>query len=324
MNNFCTLFDSFYLLKGLSLYSSLERQNIQFHLYIFAFDDRSFTILNKLNLKNATIIPFQDWEDERLLAVKPERTKGEYCWTATTSTILYCLKKFNLERCTYIDADLFFFNNPELVLNQLGDKSVLITEHHYSPEYDQSALSGKYCVQFMTFKNNAEGLKILNWWKDRVIEWCFARRDGNKFGDQKYLDDWPERFAGLVAESGYWGGGVAPWNTLRFSFFKEDGVFKVKEGGQDFKLVFFHFHNSQPYFFGGKIKIHRGSYVFNKSAVVKEIYSTYEKELNNSLQAVRVVDQNFHAGLFPLQCILQDKIKNPLHRLKKRILSRFQ
>lgn len=34
--NFCTLFDSYYLDKGLALYSSLEKVSEDFTLYVFA------------------------------------------------------------------------------------------------------------------------------------------------------------------------------------------------------------------------------------------------------------------------------------------------
>src|SRR3989304_9158872 len=109
MYNFCTLFDSFYLTRGLTMYRSLEKCCENFHLYIFAFDDKTYEILNKLQLKKATVVSLKDFEDEKLLAVKPTRTKAEYCWTCTSSTILYTIEKFNLPSCTYLDADLYFY-----------------------------------------------------------------------------------------------------------------------------------------------------------------------------------------------------------------------
>ena len=45
MMNFCTLFDSYYLDKGLALYSSLEKVSEDFTLYVFCFDEDSYEIL---------------------------------------------------------------------------------------------------------------------------------------------------------------------------------------------------------------------------------------------------------------------------------------
>jgi len=183
--NFCTLFDSNYLHFGLMLHSSLLQHCDNFHLYIFAFDDKCEKFLKSQNLKNVTVISLQEFEDEKLLSIKSTRSKGEYCWTCTPSTILYVLKKFSQDHCIYIDSDIFFFNNPQILLDEIGEKSVLITPHNYLPQYDQSEISGKYCVQFIYFKNNKTGLEVLEWWRERCIEWCYEIPQDGKFGDQK-------------------------------------------------------------------------------------------------------------------------------------------
>ena len=109
MRNLCTLFDSFYLSRALVMYDSLIKTNFDFHLYVFAFDQLSYDILQKLNLEKITTVSLSEFEDEKLLSVKNIRTKAEYCWTSTPSIIQYSIKKFNLPDCTYIDADLYFF-----------------------------------------------------------------------------------------------------------------------------------------------------------------------------------------------------------------------
>ena len=116
MYSYCTLFDSNYLTRGLAMYESLKKYNDNFHLYIFAFDDRSYTLLEKLDLKSTTIISLKEFEDERLLAIKSDRTAGEYCWTCTPSIIKYSIEEYNLDNCTYLDADLYFFNNPSVLI----------------------------------------------------------------------------------------------------------------------------------------------------------------------------------------------------------------
>ncbi len=243
MLNFCTLFDSNYLAYGLSMYESLKKNCQNFHLYIFAFDDKCEETLKNLALEHVTVISLKEFEDEELLKIKPTRSKGEYCWTCTPSIILYVLKNFSAPSCTYIDADLYFFSDPKILIEEMGNKAVSIIEHRYTPQYDQSKNSGKYCVQFMTFKNNEEGLEVLKWWRDRCIEWCYGRVEDGKFGDQKYLDDWRVRFDS-VCELQNLGGGVAPWNVQQYSFTTDDGkiIGIEKKSGKKFSLIFFHFH----------------------------------------------------------------------------------
>jgi len=226
------------------MYESLKKHCLDFHLYIFAFDDKALNVLRELKLEKVTIISLSKFEDKKLLEIKPSRGKGEYCWTCTPSTILYVLKNYPVDNCTYLDADIYFFSNPKILIDEMGDKSVLITDHRYSKEYDQSEISGKYCVQFVTFKKNENGLKVLNWWRDACIDWCYNRVEDGKFGDQKYLDDWITRF-NSVYELQNLGGGVAPWNVNQYFFIKNGDQITAKEiaSNQEFQLVFYHFHS---------------------------------------------------------------------------------
>lgn len=241
--NFCTLFDSNYLTRGLSLYKSLKEQSIDFHLYVFAFDDECYSKLKKEDIINLTVISLKEFEDADMLAIKNHRTKAEYCWTSTPCTILYCITNFKLNNCTYLDADMYFFNSPSILFEEIGNASIALTKHNYSLNYDQSKTSGTYCVQFVYFKNDITGLKALKWWRDRCIEWCYARLENGKFGDQKYLDDWTERFDNVHVINNP-GAGVAPWNVQQFIFdirrtFKEKG----NESKLEYKTIFYHYHN---------------------------------------------------------------------------------
>ena len=113
-----------------------------------------------------------------------------------------------MKRCTYLDADLYFFSSPEPIFSEFNGRSILLTEHRYTKQYDQSVASGVYCVQFITFNADDDGLTALTWWRDACIDWCYARKEDGKFGDQKYLDAWPARFSG-IHELQHLGGGVA-------------------------------------------------------------------------------------------------------------------
>ena len=63
---FCTLFDSYYLDKGLTLYHSLKKVSDQFKLYIFCFDDSSYEVLKDLKLEHAVIVHHSEIEDAPL------------------------------------------------------------------------------------------------------------------------------------------------------------------------------------------------------------------------------------------------------------------
>lgn len=278
MLNFCTLFNSAYLSRGLTMYSSLEKYCPKFHVYILAFDDSCFQALKDLGLKHATIISLKDFENEDLLRVKPERTLGEYCWTCTPSIIWYCLHSFSLNHCTYVDADLMFFDDPQVLFDEMEGDSVLITDHHYSSEYDQTEINGRYCVQFVTFINDSRGLKVLEWWKDACIEWCFNRAEDGKFGDQKYLDCWTERFNG-VHELKHLGGGVAPWNVQQYTFKRKGKKIFGREltTKKDFTLIFYHYHDFR-YCEENVFALTAVLYRIEPDVVVK-IYKPYVKRL---------------------------------------------
>ena len=287
---FCTLFDSNYLTRGIVLARSLERVAPDATLTAFCFDDEAYELLLELGLPNVTPVALADLEafDPDLLAVKPARTPVEYCWTATPCVIRYVLEqRADVDEVTYLDADLRFFGSPEPVFAEMGDASVLITPHRFPPHLaGAAATTGIYNVQFMTFRDTADGRTALDWWRARCLEWCHARLEDGKMGDQKYLDDWPVRFDGVhVLE--HVGAGLAPWNV---------GQYAVAEGpsvdGRE--AIFFHYHGLRLQRSGRHVwRI--GLYPQSR-AVRRLFYEPYFAELGAALDAVRAVRPGFDKG----------------------------
>lgn len=294
MRSFCTLFDSNYLSRGLAMYESLKRQTKNFHLYILAFDEKCERILKKLSLQYVTVISLSDFEDEELKEVKKTRTRGEYCWTCTPSLLKYCLEKYNLDMCTYLDADIYFYSDPEPLFEEMGDASIMISPHWYTPVYDQSQTSGIYCVQFVTFRRDERGMKALEWWRKSCNTWCYARAEEGKFGDQKYLDDWPVRFEGVHVIQ-HRGGGVAPWNVQQYNLFTEEKgkiFFTEKRAENVFLLIFYHFHNLR---FIDKNRIDLDIYYIPRW-VKKKIYSSYIFHLLAIEESLRGIEEGDYQG----------------------------
>ena len=218
MEHYVTLFDSLFLPQGLALHASLERHAGSYTLWVLCVDERAHEVLTTLALPNVRLLRLADWETPELLRVKPGRSRGEYCWTLTPFAPRFVFDAdASVRRVTYLDADLWFCAAPAALLREFdaSGKFVQITEHAYAPEHDQCQSSGRYCVQFMTFVRD-RGETVRSWWADRCIEWCYARLEDGKFGDQKYLDDWTERFADQVHVLQDQRLLQAPWNAIRF------------------------------------------------------------------------------------------------------------
>ena len=233
--NFCTLFDSYYLLKGLGLYLSLEKVTDDFHLYVMAFDKDSYEKLNSIGFERMTVELLDDFETPELLEVKPSRNKAEYCWTCGPSVIFHFLTKYGLDEITYLDSDLFFMADPRILKQEVGNSSVVITEQGIGEKGAQ--LYGRYCVQYLTFKNDKDGLGALTWWRDRCIEWCYQIMEPNRYADQKYLDEFPKRWDNVCVLKNM-GVGIAPWNMHRYQYKEDHLVFE----GNVYPFIFFHFH----------------------------------------------------------------------------------
>lgn len=290
---FCTLFDKNFITRGLSMYESLTKNCTKFHLYIFCFDDVTYNVLESLALSNVTLITLKEFEDVELLKIKNTRSRKEYCWTCTPSTILFCLHK-NIPHCIYIDADLFFWNSPQIIIDEVPEsKSVLITEHNYSKEHDQTESSGRFCVQFMYFKNTPEGLEVINWWRNACNEWCYARFEDGKFGDQKYLDSWPDKFKQVHIMKNE-GAGIAPWNVQKYSFKLEgEQLITVNNDSQKkWPVVFYHFH----FLRNGKVNsyfITPQRYDLSESAL-KLVYNEYILHLNKVYHSLLPLKLDFN------------------------------
>jgi hypothetical protein len=301
MREFCTLFDGGYVFKALALYDSLERHCGRFHLTALCFDEEAERLLRLLALPNLTILPLADLEraDPGLLAAKADRNRFEYCCTTTPALPLHLLdRRPALTEITYLDADLYFFSDPEPLFEELGGESVLITPHRFPPYLRHYELNGIYNVQFMTFRRTDDGLRVLRWWHERCLEWCYLRLEDGKFADQKYLDDWPRQFEGVHVLR-HKGGGAAPWNLDAFEV-REDGD-SVTIGGDP--LVFFHYHRVRIRDDGG-YDWRAPGYLY-PAGTYNLVYRPYVAALDDAKARVWSVDPQFRGGLVPARELRQ-------------------
>ncbi len=236
---FCTYFDRTFLSRGLALYRSLRTHAPAFHLWVLCMDTDAHAALAELNLPGITPIALAEFEqgDDALLATKLQRSIVEYYFTCTPSLPLYVLRHFpEVDLITYVDADLYFFSDLTPVLIELNGHSIAIIEHRFPPGREHLLSTGIYNVGWLSFRRDEHGLACLSWWRERCIEWCYDRHEDGRYGDQRYLDDWPQRFAHVVVIR-HKGANVAPWNLARYRLSLQGGGVWVDEQ----PIVFFHF-----------------------------------------------------------------------------------
>ncbi len=242
VRHYCTYFDSNYLARGLVLHQSLERHSEgDFRFYVLCLDDRTHEVLTDLGKQTIVPIRLRDVEawDSELLKAKSDRSLVEYYFTLSPILPLYVLEHFQCGLVTYLDADLMFFSSPEAIFDELDEKSIFTTEHRFPERLKELEAYGRFNVQCQSFRGDDTGLACLRRWREQCLEWCYDRLEDGKFADQKYLDEWPDRYGDRLVISRNPGVGVAPWNIARYQ------TIAVNNGHwfvDDSRLVFYHFH----------------------------------------------------------------------------------
>lgn len=239
MNHYCTYFDSNFLPQGLVLADSLVRHDPAGVLWVLALDEQAATVLNRLERSNVRVVGLAELEsaDRRLAALKPERTGADYIFTLSPCWPRHLLRdRPEIDRITYVDADMMFFSSPRAVFDEMGGSSILLCGHDFPGFLRHYEQHGRYNVGILSWRRDASGIACLDWWRERCLEWCHDRVEPTRYAEQKYLEEWPVHFAGVV-ECRNPGVNLAPWNWMNHRCdVRPGGVIVDKR-----PLVVFHF-----------------------------------------------------------------------------------
>ena len=296
--NYVTLFDSYYLDRGIVLAESLAKCATDYMLYIFAFDERAYQILTAQNIPNVKVLKEDLILDERLEEIKKTRTRAEYCWTCTSITISYVMNELGEDNCTYIDSDMFFWSDPRVLVDEMvnAGKNALIVPHFFKDSLRTRLLKklyGNYCVEFNTFIGD-KGREILDWWKNECLLDCFVTSPRGYYGDQKYLDLFQNKFDCVHVLKNR-GGGVGPWNIGQYSLICRKGndiSFRYCIDGSEYKLIFVHY---QGLFIGDK-SVYLGYRTWCRNrydkTLVDPVYNEYIKAVIDVRRRLKSVEIN--------------------------------
>ena len=240
-HHYCTYLDHNYVPRVLVLVDSLRRHaRGGFRLHVLALSELCARMLEALALPEVALIRLEALEARHpeLPAVKPTRSTVEYFFTLTPFLPAYCLEtEPGLAAITYLDSDLCFYADPQLIFDAIGDRSIGIVPQHLSPYWAGAAQFGRFNVGWITYRRTEQGLACLAGYCRDCLDWCYETPDGDRFADQKYLDRWPAAFSELAVID-LKGVNVAMYNVDLYEVSERDGAFWC----DDEKLIFYHFH----------------------------------------------------------------------------------
>ena len=267
MNHFVTLFNYNFLPQGLAMINSLK-DSTKCIVWIICLDEKVYEFLKKKDLNYAKLVKLEELENSMKEDYRKSRSFIEYCWMLTPFSIKYVLRHDpSIEELTYVDADVFFYKKINPIFDEFkkSNKDIFITEHGYHEKHDKSETSGRFCVQFLTFKNNNIGEIIREEWEKKCIESTTIDHSKNIVGDQKYFDELYNRYSNNFCISKNLSFFQAPWTLDRFK--PEDAIL-------------YHFHSLR--ILKDKIRLYAG-YNHNENIITK-IYFPSIKILKEILE----------------------------------------
>ena len=249
---------------------------------MMCMDDESFSFLDSNPIENTIPIHYSKMETTfpELLVAKQNRNRVEYFFTCSPAVCNYIIKNnLDLESITYLDADLYFFSSPKIIFDEIKNKSIAIIEHRFNWITKRQIKYGKFNVGWITFKNNNQGLNCIKEWMEDCLSWCYQKVEKDRFGDQKYLNSWPNKYDDLHVINAK-GANIAIWNIGNYKLTKLQNQVYI----DDEKLIFYHFANfNQINFRCFKTNLSR-VFIRLNGVVRNDIYIPYAKEiLNNSV-----------------------------------------
>jgi hypothetical protein len=220
-----TMGDARFLAQVVTLHRSLLVHAGPFRLTVICLDDPSLGFLRRRRLAHVEPFELESLEraDPALTATRSRRTWTEYCWTVTPAFCRHVVERAPAGAVVlWVDADVEFVRSPRLLVDALGDGSVLLTPHRYNRAYPTAALPaeltagyGRFNGGTIAFRADAEGLAAARLWRERTLRWCYDRCEPGRYGNQLHLDDFPQRFS-RARVLGVPGGVLGPWNGGRF------------------------------------------------------------------------------------------------------------
>ena len=191
----------------------------------------------------------------------------------------YLFDKFNLEKVCYFDPDIYVFHSLQGLWELLNGYSMILTPHITQPYTDDRKpseleinLAGIFNLGFIGISDTQTTRAFLQWWKERMYDYCFMVPGAGMHVDQNWVNFAPVMRDGvfILRDPAY---NIAYWNLhyrgKRLRFLGNERLLI-----DDRPVVFFHF-SGLPINDLDKISKHQNRYTLNDFPNIKPLLEWY-------------------------------------------------
>ena len=182
---------------------------------------------------------------EREIILKYQDNPDGLRWSLKSVWLRSLLTSGGYQQVIFVDPDMFFFNDPQFLFDELNEGSILLSPHWRSSDPKKDAFNfelnfrdGIYNGGFLGASFG--GIPALEWLARACLHKCEIDHERGLFYDQKYFDLLPSRFKDIRILR-HKGCNVANWNQVDCIRVLVDD--QVLINGTD-PVVFIHFTKS--------------------------------------------------------------------------------
>lgn len=240
-----------YLSQLMCACDSFNEHNDDTYNYIFVIDAKKEHIINLnnkfINYKNKLeffcIDDVERYKDQFKKCSEYYDNFEMSCFSKIIAAAYIFSKMDSDDILIFSDADLYFKESIQPLIDEMNTKDILLTPHINYPEED-SMFEQEYLIHgwinagFMIFrKGNIKVEEIFSWLIDRIFYRGFNAPYLYMFVDQSWISSLPFLFKDNVVISNNQCANVAYWNLNERKVSKKNNQFYIN----DKSLIFFHF-----------------------------------------------------------------------------------
>ena len=293
-----TLCSNNYLAQAITLGDSLLRHNPGYNYVIGLVDRKNSDI-------DYSIIPYEILEVEKIGITTIEEMYRKYDLIELNTAVKpfyfkhFFINRNNLESIIYLDPDILVYAPFTELEADLRSSDIIITPHFTTPLNDDKLQteedflnSGLYNLGFIAVKKTSEGLEMINWWAERLLNKAYIDLSRGLFTDQIWINFVPLFFnkVKILKHPGY---NMAYWNLHERRVSKKEKEYYVNK---QYPLVFYHFSGFNP-LIPDILSKYQNRFAFQDLPEIRDLFTEYSIKLFQNGYNTYIEYPNLFSGL---------------------------